>query len=53
MSFDAIVTLISSVGFPIAVALYLLTTFNKSIKEQTEATIKLTEVIQKLCEQKS
>lgn len=57
---DAWITVVSSVGFPIAVAFYLLVVMNKTLKELTIALnanniaqVKLAEIIQKLCEKDS
>jgi len=43
------VTLISSVGFPIAVAVYLLLVMNKTLKELTQAIMNNTQAIVQLC----
>jgi hypothetical protein len=48
-----LVSLISSVGFPIAVAIYLLLVMNKTLKELTGAINNNTQAIVKLYEQKS
>ena len=45
------VTLISSVGFPIAVAVYLLVVMNKTLAALTTAINNNTQAIIKLCEQ--
>lgn len=41
------VTLVSQVGFPIAVTGYLLVRFEKIIQANTEATIKLCSMVQR------
>ena len=42
MTFDNIVTAISSVGFPIVVSLYMITTVNKTLDGLKDAIDKLT-----------
>lgn len=43
------VNLVSNVGFPIVVALYLLIRFEPLISKNTEAINKLGDIVEKLC----
>lgn len=45
MTFDNIVTAISSVGFPIVVSLYMITTVNKTLDGLKDAIDKLTYIV--------
>lgn len=45
MTFDNVVTAISSVGFPIVVSLYMITTVNKTLDGLKDAIDKLTYII--------
>ena len=47
MTFDNIVTAISSVGFPIVVSLYMITTVNKTLDTLKDSIDKLTYIVQK------
>lgn len=44
---DEITTLISNVGFPIAIATYIIVVVNKSIQELTKVVTALSEKIEK------
>ncbi|MBE6064455.1 YvrJ family protein [Clostridium cochlearium] len=44
--FDEIMMLISNVGFPIAVATYLLVRFDQRLEELTKAFLALTKIIE-------
>lgn len=46
---EAILSLIGSVGFPIVIAWYLLTTLNKTIKENTESNQAMRNTLTKIC----
>ena len=45
MTFDNVVTAISSVGFPIVVSLYMITTVNKTLDNLKDAIDKLTYIV--------
>ena len=45
MTFDNVVTAISSVGFPIVVSLYMITTVNKTLDGLKDAIDKLTYIV--------
>ena len=45
MTFENIVTAISSVGFPIVVSLYMITTVNKTLDNLKDAIDKLTYIV--------
>lgn len=45
MTFDNVVTAISSVGFPIVVSLYMITTVNKTLNGLKDAIDKLTYIV--------
>jgi hypothetical protein len=47
-----LIALISQVGFPIAIAIYLLLTRDKVISSNTEAIERLSEVVERLCQKK-
>lgn len=47
-----IATMISQVGFPIAISIYLLITRDKVINRNSEALDNLSDVVEKLCQQK-
>lgn len=49
MTIDNLASLIGSVGFPIAVALYLLVKLQPTIEKHTEALNSLKSAIQELC----
>ena len=46
MTFDNIVTAISSVGFPIVVSIYMITTVNKTLDNLKDAIDRLTFIVQ-------
>lgn len=46
MTFDNVVTAISSVGFPIVVSLYMITTVNKTLDTLKDSIDKLTYIVQ-------
>ena len=46
MEFEQIVSLISSVGFPIACCLYMMLVNNKTVSKNTEATNKMISVME-------
>lgn len=46
---DELIAFISTVGFPIVVAVYLLVTLNKTLKELTSVISANTLAIEKLC----
>lgn len=50
MEYSEIITVISQVGFPIAVATYTLIVLNKTIKENTKILIEMKTLINKMCE---
>jgi hypothetical protein len=43
-----IVTIISTVGFPIAMCIYLVTRFEKVLDNNTTAVAKLTEIVEQM-----
>lgn len=45
MTFDNVITAISSVGFPIVVSLYMITTVNKTLDGLKDAIDKLTYIV--------
>ena len=45
MTFDNVVAAISSVGFPIVVSLYMITTVNKTLDNLKDAIDKLTYIV--------
>ena len=45
MTFDNVVTAISSVGFPIVVSLYMITTVNKTLDNLKDSIDKLTYIV--------
>ena len=46
MELQEILNAISSVGFPIAACIYMMTVNNKTVKDNTEATNKMTAVME-------
>lgn len=52
MEIDIIERLISSVGFPIFVAVYLLVFNRKTVKALTQAIDKLTIMVERLCNER-
>ena len=52
MEFDisTLTTLVSNIGFPIVCCIYMITTNNKSIKENTEVVRSLKELINQMYE---
>lgn len=50
MEFELVSQFIGSLGFPIIVCVYMMTTFNKTLKENTTVIGKLVSVVEKLCE---
>lgn len=46
---QTIITIIGSLGFPIVVAWFLLTKFNKSIEANTKAIVKLEQTLAEVC----
>ena len=45
--YETVANFIKEIGFPIGVAIYLLTIFRKSISENTKAILELTRYIKK------
>ena len=50
MEFEMVSQFIGSLGFPIIVCVYMMTTMNKTIKENSTAVAKLVNIVEKLCE---
>ena len=46
MTFENLITAISSVGFPIVVSLYMITTVNKTLDNLKDSIDKLTYIVQ-------
>ena len=49
MDYEQILSLVGSVGFPIVIAWYLLTTLTKTIKENTQSNQAMGVLLTKIC----